>query len=49
MVESNEGDNWVCAVSIDIPDPDLMMTRVNIFTNNVATDAQFSQVIGSSG
>jgi hypothetical protein len=36
VTESNEDNNWMCSTTtIEIPDPDLVMTQVSIFTYNV--------------
>jgi len=36
VAESNEDNNWMCSTTtIKVPDPDLVMTQVSIFTYNV--------------
>ena len=36
VTESNEDNNWMCSTTtIEIPDPDLVMSQVSIFTYNV--------------
>jgi hypothetical protein len=38
VAESNEDNNWMCSTTtIEIPDPDLVMSQVSIFTYNVTT------------
>ena len=38
VTESNEGNNWICSTTtVEIPNPDLVMTQVSIFTYNVTS------------